>query len=666
MKKTIENYKIDLNFHKFSKNQSLEESEDDEEDIENENNNEENEDYEDDYGGLELENEDKFLFTYLNNRKLDIHDSGIYDLYKILSVECNSVEHAVSTTLRHKTVFDQIEKISKRKKYIPSENENFENIKKRKNSKKIVLDSIKISSSFSIGHTQSSVSDSIKASSSFSKKFKVVEDIDKQEKPFIEISDLINKLNQKDDLNIKFEREEIENILEDLHKLGLIVYFKKRALSDTIISNPQWFNNVFKSILDFGRKSVEKTIGLIEYALKETKNKKMKNEVSKITKWLKGDSKLREMEDIWNDKEELKKSNLDKISFENISKKLDDLIEKLIEQKEYSIFEMEDLRDVSSSISQKFIFIEENALIQNVVENMLDYYKSKGNQIYSEKKEFLMNILSQFDFVIPTKKLKYRMEGKIIRKERTYVVPLLFPSYKPSHSISKINKQISNKFDEWNNFEFGNEWIVDYFLPFKPSAVWKLLFMRIRGCCVGMNENEREMEEEIYWMNGFSFYLIENDSTKAKTFIELEFIDNKESSSQVLMKILIKSSLFDLNLFYSSLHQTIQLFVKEWIVPEFYNTIKIKIMKKKENKEIESIQNFFRISENLELKDEIVQYNNTIEKREIEKLRCFNCGFLISLEDLKQNTCDKCNSFTFKLFFSFYLISFNFISFSFK
>ena len=111
------------------------------------------------------------------------------------------------------------------------------------------------------------------------------------------------------------------------------------------------------------------------------------------------------------------------------------------------------------------------------------------------------------------------------------------------------------------------------------------------------------------------------------------------------MRISIKSMLFDLNLFYNSVHQTIQSFVKEWIVPELYKKIPIKIRKTKESKQIEKIQTHFKIYENLDLIDKIKQFlvDAIVDnKSNTDNFKCFNCGFLISLHDIKDKTCDKC------------------------
>ena len=638
MKNTIEEYGIKLNFHLFDSPFFF--------------------------------SKEKLLFTFLKNREKDLEKAGISKLYSLLSTKYDNVGHGVSTTLVHKIVFDRIALISNRKVIVPKENERAP-IKKPTNRNPF-------KTSFSDFSNFSDYEKPLSTSGNNKEREGGEGGEMKEEEPFIEVSDLLQSLNEKNDYKKYFERKEIEIILEDLHKLGLIVYFKKKSLSDTIISNPQWFNNVFKSILDFGRKKVEIIFQSIYNKLKETNNVKMKEKLRKRIQKLKGEANQeKQVHEIWNNKNELKKSNLDKVSFETLLNKLEKYVEKLIEENEHSVFDIEQLQDFSfSSISQKFIFISEDLLVSEVINKVLEESRLKGDIVYKPKKEFLLNILSQFDFMIPTKRLSYKIDGRIIRRERTFVVPLLFPSFKPSSSslrsiIKNLSKKNENqekfKAEEWKSFE--NEWIVDYYLPFKPSTVWKLLFMRIRGSCVGVNESEREMQEEMYWLNGFSFYLVENDPTKVKTFVELE-IEEENELGQVVMKITIKSNLNDLNFFYSTLHLTIQAFVKEWIISDIYNRIYIKITKKLENKDVNCIQQFFKISENLQFNDSIEQYfsNKNNEKAqhaenfEIDKFKCFNCGFTLSLIDLKDNTCDKC-SFNF-FYFSFYFF-FNFLIFYF-
>ena len=139
----------------------------------------------------------------------------------------------------------------------------------------------------------------------------------------------------------------------------------------------------------------------------------MREEFSKTINWLKRNSNQEYFDDIWNNKEELEKSNLDKISFENLLIKLEETIEKLIKQKEFTVLDIDQLENYhSSSISQKFIFINEGDLVYNIVSEFLDIYRIKGDVIFKAKKEFIMNILSRFDFVIPIKKMRFKIDGK--------------------------------------------------------------------------------------------------------------------------------------------------------------------------------------------------------------------------------------------------------------
>jgi hypothetical protein len=211
LKETIEKNGINLNFHKFkSQNQKKE--------IEKE--------------GDQMETEEE-IFTYLNGREKDLKKSGISNLYNLLATEYDHVDHAVSTNLKHRVVFEEIERISKRKSIIPSQNE--------KKEKKSLFGKLK--SSFTFGDLKEMINN---PQNKRKTSLEIIEVL-KVEEPFVEVSDLIKILNEKNDLNEKFKRDELESILEDLHKLGLIIYFKKKTLSNTIISNPQWFNLVNKN-----------------------------------------------------------------------------------------------------------------------------------------------------------------------------------------------------------------------------------------------------------------------------------------------------------------------------------------------------------------------------------------------------------------------------------
>ena len=104
---------------------------------------------------------------------------------------------------------------------------------------------------------------------------------------------------------------ELRTILIDLHKLGLIVFFDHDILRETIITDPQWFNLVFKTILDYGRKKICLIIQEIFDIFLELKqnhhsigklNEESQNYVEKhLNELKKGVSVNLSMEDIWND-----------------------------------------------------------------------------------------------------------------------------------------------------------------------------------------------------------------------------------------------------------------------------------------------------------------------------------------------------------------------------
>ena len=404
-----------------------------------------------------------------------------------------------------------------------------------------------------------------------------------------------------------------------------------------------------------GKKTIQSILDNVFIKLKGTNNKKMKEEILKTISFLKGNSKLERLEYIWRKKEEIKNSNVDKMSFQNYLNKIEEMIEKLIEQKENWVFEIKELRIdslsnsststssyYSSFISQKMILVDENKIVVDTIENVIENYNDRN---FQTKKELLMKILQVFQFIVPTKKTKNKNGGKC------FLVPLLFSPYKP-HNFLKFKNNSNNNtnmtYDQWKIINFENEWDVEYLLPFIPSSLWTFLFIRLRENCVGVGGNEREMQDEMYWMHGFSLHLIENDLTKTKTHLELEFIDNlhySESPRQVSMKLTIKSNLNDMNLFFSSLHLTIQSFVKEWVVPDIYNKINAKISVEKENKSFQKIFKFYQLPNVLHLNDPIEQY----QSQGNDKFKCFNCGQNYSFIDIKYHSaCEKC---TFIIFF---------------
>jgi hypothetical protein len=162
-----------------------------------------------------LEKNNDFYFYIVKNREIKKEESGLKKIFDVLCSEYDNVKHGVSADLKHKMVYEIIEKLSK--------NENFED--------------------------------------------EIENEIENQKIPFIEVNEIKNILKkiekgEKID-NITFGEEgeddeserniakdsfnKIETILSDLHKLGVIIYFNDKSLKDIVVSDPKWFNKVKKN-----------------------------------------------------------------------------------------------------------------------------------------------------------------------------------------------------------------------------------------------------------------------------------------------------------------------------------------------------------------------------------------------------------------------------------
>ena len=179
--KVITENKIDLSFHYFSEFDALSNS--------------------------------KFIFCVVNNKECDIKTSGIADLQKVVSSEYNHSSNGVSTTLKHRLVFNILTKMSEMEEHFEGEDLPEE---KREKSPFIQLYTVreKILEEFKIGI--------IKILKSMKQSTDLKEEINKMLKRE-NLSDFIDSNNQ------------LNKILLDLHKLGVIIYFDHYLLRETII-----------------------------------------------------------------------------------------------------------------------------------------------------------------------------------------------------------------------------------------------------------------------------------------------------------------------------------------------------------------------------------------------------------------------------------------------
>ena len=234
----------------------------------------------------------ELIFFPVNNQEINLDKSGINQVYCLLSNVYQNVPHNVCTTLKHKIVFEAIEEITK--------------LVKKENS------------------------------------------------PFIELSSLKHYLFQYKDDNTEIAESynNLEDILLDLNKLGVIVYNNSESLKNTIVVHPQWFNNVFKVILDNGKKRIQIALSKILKEIlklekkennieKEDQEENSKSMVIYMLNWIKGDcsSKL-SIEQIWSNPVEKSKSRVDKVTFEELSEKFHTIqLQMYKEEQTYEVFD---------------------------------------------------------------------------------------------------------------------------------------------------------------------------------------------------------------------------------------------------------------------------------------------------------------------------------------
>ena len=248
---------------------------------------------------------------------------------------------------------------------------------------------------------------------------------------------------------------------------GTIIYFKDEVLKSTLISNPQWFNNVFKTIMDYGRKKVQITFeNFYNFLKSENKKSEAKNKLKKVIENLRGKAnKKKSVEEIWKKEQELSKSNFDKVSYETMLETLEE-IEEMMLKEGYKEFLDEQKEYHNQNILQQFFFVNENGFKENITDRILS-----NTEIDVNDSKFLSNLLARYDFFLPTQKMNYLKTGNSLTTKQKYIIPLLFPRRKPSTLISRNDKEIEK-------MKYFNEWIVNYFLPFEPSSLWRTLFLR--------------------------------------------------------------------------------------------------------------------------------------------------------------------------------------------
>ena len=349
--------------------------------------------------------------------------------------------------------------------------------------------------------------------------------------------------------------------------------------------------------------------------------------LQKFMKWAKGEADQDLLiDDIWNDKDERNKSNLDKISFTSLLV-LFQFVQMKLKENEDTENVIEDILEKKGmnskkEISQLFFLIDESELDSHIIEEILgEEFKND-----SKKKEFVVEILVKFDFLLLKGRQKFDVNDKYAVSQREYLIPLLFPKHIPrlilrNDQNENENGKLSTQIEKKNNV------VNKYYLPFKPSALWKMLFIRLRSACV-KSEDQYKMLNEIYWMNGiiyyffnFHFYFLfinklkkitgfmfyfENVENKETTIFQLKFIETKEEKKNfgkeenvfpVIMSLNLRTN-EDENYFLKSINNSIGNFLSGWIQSEITNEIKVKSFKGKKLVEIYNLMERYKSEKN--------------------------------------------------------------------
>ena len=145
-----------------------------------------------------------------------------------------------------------------------------------------------------------------------------------------DFEELLETKNLKEYLKINNFDNLIENcdkLLNDLNKMGQIIYFSNESLKNIIITNPEWLNQIFKNVVDLGRKSSQQYLEEISFFLNNLKEYKHKNNSYNCKNLV--EKELKELKNnnffsfLFSNPNQKNVSNVDKISFQNFLKKIE-------------------------------------------------------------------------------------------------------------------------------------------------------------------------------------------------------------------------------------------------------------------------------------------------------------------------------------------------------
>ena len=273
-------------------------------------------------------------------------------------------------------------------------------------------------------------------------------------------------------------------------------------MRETILVNPKWLNNLFKSIIDLGRKKIENIFQNLYKEIELKKNYCKKSNCYKFLKKtlteLKGKTLSHmEMEEIWKNKLYKEQSIVDKVSYHSLLEKLEKL--QNLAEEENIVDLLKDLKQTDEEtydIAQCIYTIDETDLFNEIISLSFDSHEN-----LKERKNFILAFLTRFDLILPKDRVKYQ-GGVYLSSSQTFLVPFLFPQKKPKSFVLKNNYNVSN-------IKRNHHWIIEYDLPYKPSSMFKTLFLRIRKICIKSEEKQKMLgKKKIIIFFYFYFYFI--------------------------------------------------------------------------------------------------------------------------------------------------------------
>ena len=417
-------------------------------------------------------------------------------------------------------------------------------------------------------------------------------------------------------------------LLQDLHNMGLIVYFRFiYTLKDDILLDPEYINKIYKSLLDYGRKRLGHFLEalLLESEIKTYfSNRKFYNKNSSLDyaheflMKLKSGISNKTLLEICSDAQLRDKINLFKLSFDDIFDEIQKIVynleesfEKEINKTYKSIWpnEVDSGKDISQLISVLTIS-DLNPLLR-----LCSPFKSKTDI------KFPKQIFLNFDF--------------ILKRGEDFICPLLFPK--------NIYPDKKKKIEHTPNI--NNEYSFKYFLPHKPLTTWKRIFLKIRNVF-----DSKNMVEEYFWNEGLIFIFRE-----IRSKINLKF---DELLKEKQKKNFFSFSIHEAQLVYQEEHESNPYDALAFINITLRSDEKEKMIIRIFHDIDKAVQNFFR--ENMKINSPLpFLYNKYIENAQIDNkkeiVRCFNCGELISYH-VELRSCEICQTKEFLLLNKFLVL----------